>query len=173
MGATETPFTDLSVEDIWLAKAPVLFFHISKPHCLWGTSELRIDNQRVHPRESNFQKICSNLFIWYGTRIAAPAITRRHCNDVIMDSMASQITNLTIVNSAVYSGADLRKHQRSASLAFVRGIHRGPHKWPVSQKTFPFDDVIMCTSIANSWTSNYTHIKEWDVIIYPCPTFKA
>ena len=37
-----------------------------------------------------------------------------------MGSMASQITSLTIVYSAVYSGADQRKHQSSASLAFVR-----------------------------------------------------
>ena len=33
------------------------------------------------------------------------------------------------------------------SLAFVRGIHRSPvnspHKWPVTPKMFPFDDVIM------------------------------
>ena len=59
----------------------------------------------------------------------------------------SQITSLTIVYSAVYSGEDQRKHQSSASLAFVRGIHRGPvnspHKWPVTRKMFPFDDVIM------------------------------
>ena len=65
-----------------------------------------------------------------------------------MDSIPSQITSLTIVYSAVYSGADQRKHQSSASLAFVRGIHRGPvnspHKWPVTRKMFPFDDVIMC-----------------------------
>ena len=37
--------------------------------------------------------------------------------------MGSQITNLTIVFSTVYSGADQRKHQSSASLDFVRGIH--------------------------------------------------
>ena len=36
-----------------------------------------------------------------------------------MDSMVSQITSLTIVYSAVYSGADKRKHQSSASLAFA------------------------------------------------------
>ena len=47
-----------------------------------------------------------------------------HCSDVIMETMASQITNLPIVYSTVYSGADQRKHQCSASLAFVRGIHR-------------------------------------------------
>ena len=65
-----------------------------------------------------------------------------------MGTMASQITSLTIVSSTVYSGADQRKHQSSVSLAFVQGIHRGavnsPHKWPVTRKMFPFDDVIMC-----------------------------
>ena len=47
-----------------------------------------------------------------------------HYNDVIMTTMASQITNLTIVYSTVYSDADQGKHQSSASLAFVWGIHR-------------------------------------------------
>ena len=46
----------------------------------------------------------------------------------------------------VQSGADQRKHQSSASLAFVRGIHRwpvnSPHKWPVTRGMFPFDDVV-------------------------------
>ena len=59
-----------------------------------------------------------------------------------MGAMASQISSLTIVYSTIYSGADQRKHQSSASLAFVRGIHRGPlnspHKWPVTRKVFPF-----------------------------------
>ena len=75
------------------------------------------------------------------------AVCSRHYGDVIMGVIASQITSLTIVYSAVYSGADQRKHQSSASLAFVRGIHRGPvnspHKWLVTRKMFPFDDVIM------------------------------
>ena len=70
-----------------------------------------------------------------------------HYDDVIMSSMASQITSLTIIYSTVYSGTDQRKHQSSASLAFVQGIHRGPvnspQKWPVTRKMFPFDDVIM------------------------------
>ena len=47
-----------------------------------------------------------------------------HYNDVIMSEIASQITSLTIVYSSVYSGADQSKHQSSASLAFVWGIHR-------------------------------------------------
>ena len=47
-----------------------------------------------------------------------------HYNDVIMTTMASQITSLTVVYSTVYSDADQRKHQSSASLVFVWGIHR-------------------------------------------------
>ena len=49
-------------------------------------------------------------------------------NDVIMSMMASQITSLTIVYSTVYSGADQRKPQSSASVAFVRGNFTG-HRW--------------------------------------------
>ena len=64
-----------------------------------------------------------------------------------MGAMAFQITSLTIVYSTVYSGADQRKYQSSASLAFVRGIHRwpvnSPHKWPVARNMLPFDDAIM------------------------------
>ena len=62
----------------------------------------------------------------------------------------SQISSLQIY-STVYSGADHRKHQSSASLAFVRGIHRwpvnSPHKGPVTRKTFPFDYIIVNTYI--------------------------
>ena len=75
-----------------------------------------------------------------------------------MDSIASQITSLTIVYSTVHSGTDQRTHQSSASLAFVWEIHRWPvnfpHKWPVTRKMFPFDDVIMFTgyTVNNGWT---------------------
>ena len=72
---------------------------------------------------------------------------RNHYCAVIRGSMASQITSLTIVYSIVHSGADQRKHQSPASLAFVSGIHRwpvnSPHKSPVTLKTFPFDNAIM------------------------------
>ena len=47
-----------------------------------------------------------------------------HYTDVIMTTMASQITSLTVVYSTFYPDADQRKHQSSASLAFVWGIHR-------------------------------------------------
>ena len=91
---------------------------------------------------------------WYSIRMRqADWKQNSHYNDVIMSAMASQFTSLTIVYSTVYSGADQRKHQSPASLAFVPGIHRwpvnSPHKWPVMRKIFPFDDVIM--SLINSW----------------------
>ena len=90
--------------------------------------------------------ICSHLVFIVQDRWARIS-TQCHYSDVIMGAMASQITNLMIVYSTVYSGADQRKHQSSASLAIVRGIHRwpvnSPHTWPVRLKMFPFDDVIM------------------------------
>ena len=77
------------------------------------------------------------------------ALSVHYC-DVIMSAIVSQITCVSIVYSNVYSDANQRKHQSSASLAFVRGIHwwpvNYPHKWPVTWKMFPFDDVIMILS---------------------------
>ena len=70
-----------------------------------------------------------------------------HYGDVIMGTMASQITSLTIVYSTAWPGADQRKPQSSTLLAFVWGIHRwpvnSPHKWQVTRKMVPFYDVIM------------------------------
>ena len=82
-----------------------------------------------------------------------------------MGTIASQITSLTIVYSTVYSDADQRKHQSSASLAFVRRIHRGPvnspHKWSVTQKMFPFDDVIMALGQSHYTSASEAILNEW------------
>ena len=91
-----------------------------------------------------------NITLYLGTRgslllreePSAATVVFDHYNDVIMGAMASQIPNLAVVCSTVYWGADQRKHQSSASLAFTRGIHRwpvdSPHKWPVTRKSFHF-----------------------------------
>ena len=94
-----------------------------------------------------------------------------------MGAIATQITSLTIVYSAVYSGTDQSKHQSSASLAFVWGIYRGPvnspHKWPVTRKMFPFDNVIMAAqwhymvsgaSISIGWSNEYSSNGRYEVI---------
>ena len=95
----------------------------------------------------------------------------RHYDDVIMSTIASQITSLAIVYSIVYSDADQRKHQSSASLAYVWGIHRGPvnspHKWPVTRKRFPFDDVIMVWGdVGQQMRSYWCYVLFW-VILNP------
>ena len=98
-----------------------------------------------------------------------------HYDDVIMGAIASQITSFTSVYSTVYSGADQRKYQISASLAFVRVIHRGPvnspHKGPVTRKMFPFDDVIM-----NNHTSSEKQLplrfSEWRVTMISSGNYK-
>ena len=56
-----------------------------------------------------------------------------------MSTIVSQITDVSIVCSAICSGANDRKHQSFASLAFVRWIPKGP----VTRKMFPFGDVTM------------------------------
>ena len=110
-----------------------------------------------------------------------------HYNDVIMSPIGSQITSLAIIYSTVYTGADQRKHQSPASLAFVRGIHQGPvnspHKGPVTRKTFPFYDVLMggddlmytCSKIYY-WQFTHQRFNAQSLIwqfrpIWECPSF--
>ena len=98
-------------------------------------------------------------------------IVHNHYNDVIMTTMASQITSPTIGYSTVYSGGNQRKHQSSASLAFVRGIHRwpvnSPHKRSVTRKMFPFDGVIMIILILrNIERNNAVHIAAVQLYMY-------
>ena len=94
-----------------------------------------------------------------------------------MGTIATQITSPTIVYSTVYSDADQRKHQSSASLAFVRGIHRGPvnssHKWPETRKMFPFDYFIKHVAIPEDYSGSLKydahHIPEFlvfDILLW-------
>ena len=91
-----------------------------------------------------------------------------HYSDFVMGTMVFQMTSLTIVYSTIYSGEDQRKRQSSASLAFVRGIHRwlvnSPHKGAVTRKMFPFDDIIMleihhCQHIVSQISSGILNIS--------------
>ena len=84
-----------------------------------------------------------------------------HYSDVIMSEMASQITGV----SNVCPTTKETKHQSSASLAFVKGIHRSPvdslHKGLVTRKMFTFDDVIMeqfFMTISMQWKILWTNM---------------
>ena len=107
-----------------------------------------------------------------------------HYTDVRMSMMGSQINSVSIVCSTVCSGADQRKNQSFASLAFVRGIHQwpvnSPHKGPVMRKMFPFDDVIMSQgkvrgksrnlfqpTLWQPWVGQFVILRQWAVVILP------
>ena len=99
-------------------------------------------------------------------RITGKRTFRRiHYCDAKMGIVASQITSLRIVYTTVYSDADQSKHQSCASLAFVWGIHRGPvnspHKWSVTRKMFPFDDVIIMSEDSSvKWAHNWNDARK-------------
>ena len=115
---------------------PVVVFPLSRWCPPQGTSQ---------PHSSNcFKEICTRFVGNIGSCTVGLGYTLQwshtECN-------ASQITCVPPVFSTVCSGADQRKCQSSASLAFARGIHRwptnSPHRGLVMRKMFPFDDVTM------------------------------
>ena len=83
-----------------------------------------------------------------------------HYAYVMMTKMAPQITSLTVVYSTVYSDADQIKHQSSASLAFVRGIHRGRTKGQLRGKCF---HLMTSSCIVLSAMSPMVCISPWNV----------
>ena len=112
-----------------------------------------------HIKTRRQRPIFSEMFFKYHVwKNKNPVWIPIHYNDVIMGAIASQITASRLFTQSFIQTQIKRKHQSSASLAFVRGIHRGPvnssHKWPVTRKMFPFDDVIMSIEVCSggfSW----------------------
>ena len=95
-----------------------------------------------------------------------------HYNDVVMTTMASQITSLTVVYSTVYSDVDQRKHQSSASLAFVWGIHRD--RWIPRTKGQLRVIMIMPVKTISNCPACRTYLiatRFWVVVI--CPIIKC
>ena len=90
-----------------------------------------------------------------------------------MGMMASQITSLIIVYSTVYSGADQRKHQSSASLAFVLGIHRGPGtgEFP-AQMSSNAENVSICwRHHVNKRNNNFDTQNKLQYVVYKWRSF--
>ena len=106
---------------------PYRWFSARLQYLHWRYCNLALNNRyELNLKQTSFQLWAHKQF----TNHAAVALLAGHCNDVItgeMGTMASQITSLTIVYSTVYSP----------------GTGEFPHKWPVTRKMFPFDDVIM------------------------------
>ena len=103
----------------------------------------------LHEHGDGLIKLICHMCSWITLSKLLPSLRWRHNErDCVWNHQP-----YTIVYSTVYSDADQRKHQSSASLAFVWGIHRGPvnspHKGPVTRKMCPFDDVIMYLPGAN------------------------
>ena len=96
-------------------------------------------------------------------------LNARHYSDVTMGAIASQITSLTIVYSTVYSDADQRKHQSSASLTFVWRNLRGRMPCKVWEEiTYAFPNFNDCTVEMWEWKSNFIpQYMMTRVIIYP------
>ena len=109
---------------------------------------MRLKLMHVDKREPRMAKLhvgrCHHVTV---PLVHAHTKSYQHNSDVIISPITSQITGVSMVCSAVCSGADERKHQSYMSLDFVRGINRwlvnSPYKGPVTRKMFPFDDVIM------------------------------
>ena len=118
-----------------------------------------------------------DYFLFIRQPCILPSASQYHYNDVIMSAVASQITSVFFFCSTAGSGPDQRKHQSSASLAFLRGIRRwpghSPHKCPVTRKMFPFDDVIMMgfallQQTVSWWYQTNENIRFWipEVILF-------
>ena len=81
-----------------------------------------------------------------------------YCSDVIMTTMASQFTSPTVVYSIVYSDANKKNHQSSASLAFVRAIDR----WIPGE--FPAQRVSNAANVSIWWRHHGLSINHWGII---------
>ena len=101
----------------------------SSPSVMWTCHLISNNKNLVEDEECCFNQRKQNAtkirkLVKCSVSSCSRALWTIHYIDVIMTTVASQITSVTVVNSIVYSRADQRKHQSSTSLAFVRGIHR-------------------------------------------------
>ena len=105
-----------AVENITMEEESITGFH-------GNLNEFTAFLGQAHALRRSPQLLANHLVI-QAAHVMGPSEDLQHNDDVIMSVIASQITSLTTVYSTVYSDADQRKHQSSASLAFVWGIQR-------------------------------------------------
>ena len=129
----------------------LLIFHrwtYSSHSCSWTILEISSDIQTFtfgySCQVELVNGILSNIIIWIFVDAANDTSTT-HWRHNERDGVSNHQPHDCLLT--VYSGAHQRKHQSSASLVSVRGIHRwavnSPHNGPVTRKIFPVDDVVM------------------------------
>ena len=173
------PHTSKMASLSWISLQKCQWLNLSLPcssqpfHTQFMSSALKSSEISFHSNLEFYGLIKSQFCTCHNNSTAMPWANFWHCCvffhycDFLMGAATSHITSLTIVYSAVYSGTDQRKHQSSALLAFVRGIHRVPvnslHKGPVMRKMLPFDDVIISQDqhLFLGWNSDYELFVKW------------
>ena len=105
-------------------------------YCNGGSTSGPLSHGRQRSSYHPYPMTCL-LMVW---RYKGYHHSHRYYSDIIMSAMASHITSVSIVCSAICSGADQRKHQCSTSLDFARWPVHFRHKGPVTQKMVLFED---------------------------------
>ena len=167
--STIEPFPVLKIRtifhawDLWKLAGSCKQLHLLCPPDLWNLPGFFTNLIRVKKRgpryflshlSAKYSDSIWHAYRWWPVLYWQPISNITQCGphygDVIMNAMAYQIISISIVCSTICSGADQRKHQSSASLAFVRGIHwspvDSPHKGPVTRKCFHL--------MTSSWATN-------------------
>ena len=90
-------------------------------------------------------------------------MSQYHHSDAITSVMASQITSLTIVYSSVYSDADQRKHQSSASLACCEGYSPLTGEFPAQRASNP-ENVSIWWHLHDTWFRGQVVFKHWSIL---------
>ena len=107
-----------------------------------------------------FTEVCQPLDTFGGNEVSKVSFHNPNLPQIQMwqwrHNACDGVSNhrVSIVYPTVCLGADQRKRQSSASLAFVWGIHRwrvdSPHKGPVTRNMFPLDNVIIKWALCSS-----------------------
>ena len=123
----------------------------------------KIDTEHVYPRipVSETNDSMANWFQWRHNK--RDGVSNHRCFDWLLNRLFRHRS---------------KKHQSSASLAFVRGIHRwpvdSPHNGPATLKMLPFDDVIVFSLqilFLSPTNSPRRHQKTHTIIIHLCEPY--
>ena len=115
----------------------------------------------IWPYKAN--NVLAGIFRFQHLRGSSKSLQWRH-NELIS---VSNHPRLDCLFKRVF-GRRSRKTSKLCVTGYVRGIHRwpvnSPHKWPVTRKMFPFDDVIMDinryrVSLCKGWIIQFVYFR--------------